>query len=474
MLLGDSSRTRVTFHRGDHLPITRPRQSRTVEYAAYRAKGPKVLITADWVLPISRPPIRNGAVIVRHGTITEVGTVEELGGLAPGTSRHDHPGCVIVPGLVNAHTHLSLTAVGGLLAPAPFEQWLPRLVTATKKWGVDDHAASASLGAHRCLQSGVTVVGDITYGPEAPSAALTAGLGGTFFWEILGVPSPALYAELEKREFPTEPEGACGPRMRCGLSPHSPYTSGPRLLAAMHEAAGELRCPFAIHAAESGAEVELLRSGTGPLAPVAERNADGFRAPGCSPITYLDDLGVLDGATIVHAGHAGPSDVVRLAATARGVVACPRSNEFLHNPVAPVSRMLRAGIPVGLGTDSAASNHDLDLMAEARALRSMDASIPASRLLEMVTTMGAIALGLEDRFGLLERGMRADLAVFRLGETSDPVGATIDRAGADTVEAVLSDGVWRILEGEATEDVRAVELAAQAARVRAEHALSLP
>lgn len=432
-----------------------------------------MLITADWVLPISRPPIRDGAVIVRHGTIVEVGTAEELGGLAPETSRHDHPGCVIVPGLVNAHTHLSLTAVGGLLAPAPFELWLPRLVAATKTWGVDDHAASASLGVHQCLQAGVTVVGDITYGPETPSAALTAGLGGTFFWEILGVPSPMLYAELEKREFPAEPDGGCGPRMRCGLSPHSPYTSGPRLLAAMHEASGELRCPFALHAAESGAEVELLRSGSGPLAPVAERNADGFEAPGCSPLAYLDNLGVLDGATIIHAGHAGPSDVVRLAATARGVVACPRSNEFLHNPVAPVSRMLRAGIPVGLGTDSAASNHDLDLMAEVRALRDMDPSIPAVRLLEMVTTMGAIALGLEDRFGLLERGMRADLAIFRVGETSDPIGAVVDRAGAENVEAVLSEGVWRVLDGQPSDDLRGVELAARAARVRAEHALQL-
>jgi cytosine/adenosine deaminase-related metal-dependent hydrolase len=317
----------------------------------------------------------------------------------------------------------------------------------------------------------VTAVGDITYGPEAPSAALTAGLGGTFFWEVLGVPAPALYAELEKMEFPTEPEGSCGPRMRCGLSPHSPYTSGPRLLAAMHEAAGELRCPFALHAAESGAEVALLQSGTGPLAPVAERNADGFAAPGCGPLAYLDQLGVLVGATVVHAGHAGPSDVARLTATARGVVACPRSNAFLSNPVAPVARMIRAGIPVGLGTDSAASNHDLDLMAEVRALRETDSSIPATRLLEMVTTMGAIALGLEDRFVMLERGMRADLAVFRLGETNDPIGAVVDRGGASTIEAVLSEGVWRILAGEPTEDLRQVELGASAARVKAEHAL---
>lgn len=431
-----------------------------------------MLITADWILPVSRPPIRDGAVLVEHGRITEVGTVEELAGLNPDSERKDLPGCIITPGLVNAHTHLSLTALGGLLPPAPFEQWLPRLVAAIKDWERDDHSASAALGAQRCLEAGVTVVGDIVQGPEAPSVAADAGLGGVFFWEVLGVTAPSLFARLEELEFPLpERGGSCGSRVKCGVSPHSPYTSGPDLLDAVHRASMEFGFPVAIHVAESSAEVQLMHDGTGPLADVAARTASTFEPPGCTPIAYLDRIEALDGITAIHAGHTAPADVPRLLATVRGVVACPRSNAFLNNPVAPVSRLLKAGVPVGLGTDSSASNVDLDLMEEVRTLHSRDVSIPAKKLLEMVTAMGAVALGLEDRFGILERGMQADLAAFRIPDSRDPESDFVRSAGAATVEAVLTGGRWRVLEGRTVDDGAAVEVAAQAARIRAEHAL---
>ena len=430
-----------------------------------------MLITADWVLPVSRPPIRNGAVLIERGVVREVGPARDLEGLDAEHERFDHPGCVLTPGLVNAHTHLSLTALGGLFEADDFAIWLGRLVEAVRAWDIGDHAASASLGAHRCLEAGVTVVGDIAYGPESPSAALVAGLGGAFFWEVLGIGAPALDAELEKLEFPVAERGACGSRMRCGLSPHSAYTSGPQLLRAVHEASLQWGVPFAMHVAESRVETDLLRDGSGPLLEVAERAAHGFRVPGVGPVAYLDRLGVLDGATVVHAGHISPTDIVRLASTARGVVTCPRSNAFLSNPVAPVARLLRAGIPVGIGTDSAASNHDLDLMEDVRALHALDPSIPPKTLVEMATAMGAIALGLEDRFGILEPGMQGDVAIFRIRETHDPEADFVRLAGAKTLEAVYTTGAWRIREGAHVEPIRNIEAAARATRVRTEHAI---
>jgi 5-methylthioadenosine/S-adenosylhomocysteine deaminase len=429
-----------------------------------------MLITADWVLPVSRPPIRNGAVLVRRGLVAEVGRAADLVGLDSDDVRH-FEGCVLTPGLVNAHTHLALTALRGLLGEGSFESWLPRLVTAVSGWERDDHAASASLGVVECLRSGITVVGDVTYGPEAPSAAADCGLGGTFYWEILGITAPRLFAELERMEFPGADRGTCGSRIRCGLSPHAPYTSEPRLIAAMHEAARDFDTPYAIHLAESAAEVEFVRAGTGPLADVASRMAPDFEAAGLSPVAYVDQLGALDGTTVVHACHVGPADIARLASTVRGVVTCPRSNRFLGNPVPPVTRLLRAGVPVGVGTDSLASNDDLDLMKDVRHLHAEFPSVPAPKLIEMVTAMGAIALGIEDRFGILETGMQADIALFGIGPTDDPETDFVRTAGAENLRAVMSAGTWRIIDGEHAIATESIELAAQASRIRARSAL---
>jgi cytosine/adenosine deaminase-related metal-dependent hydrolase len=431
-----------------------------------------MLLTADWVLPVSRGPIRDGGVIVEDDRIVEVASAEGLLG-HPLASEHRHfASCVLLPGLVNAHTHLSLTALEGLIEPSAFEDWLPRLVKALGTWDASDYAASARLGALRCVESGVTVVGDIVYGPEAPEAAEKYGLGGVFYWEVLGVTGAELYAELEREHFPKiGGRGACGPRLRCGISPHSPYTSGPTLLHAVHEAAMELRVPVAIHAAESTAETQLLHTGEGPLAGTAQRLAKGFEAPGVGAVAYLDRMGVLDGTTVIHLSQMQPSDVPRLAAASRGVVTCPRSNRYLGSDAPEIRRMLGAGIPVGVGTDSLASNTDLDLIAELRALQESDAQISPGKLIEMATAMGAIALGVEDRYGVLERGMQADIAAFRIPHTNDPESVLIETGGAATLEALMAGGAWRVKDGAALEDSAAVTSAAAASRDRAAEAL---
>lgn len=431
-----------------------------------------MLITADWVLPISRPPIRRGAVLVQGTSVVEVGRESDLRALAKDVEHVHFEGCTLLPGLVNAHTHLSLSALEGLLEPESFDLWLPKLVAAMKAWDADDFAASAALGANQSLESGVTVVGDIVYGPEAVAVASDAGLGGVFYWEVLGVEGPRLYAELERMEFPRGDHPACGRRTRCGLSPHSTYTAGPSLLRALHDLALELRLPVAVHVAESVVEAELLSEGTGPLAATAERLAKGFEVPHCGAVAYLDRLGVLDGTTAVHLGQTLPTDIPRLAATARGVVTCPRSNRFLSNRTPRIERMRLAGIPVGVGTDSAASNNDLDLLEEVRLLQSIDPNLTARDLLESVTASGAIAIGVEDRFGILERGMEADVAVFRTGATDSPEETLVRVGGRDTLEAVLTHGEWRVREGRLLADLAALEPAIARATLRAREAVA--
>lgn len=433
-----------------------------------------MLLSADWILPGLRRPIRDGAVLVRDGHVVDVGRRDELVRQAPDDERRHFDGCVLTPGLVNAHTHLSLSALHGLLAPSRFEEWLPRLGRAMSDWGVEDYAASAALGVRQALAAGTTVVGDIVYGPESAHAAAVAGVGGVFYWEVLGVGASELFAELERHGFPRPGDGECGARIRCGLSPHSTYTSGPALLRAAHEAAGDLGVPLAIHVAESAAEVEFTRTGGGPLSEMAARLAADFVPTGEAPVAYLDRLGVLDGVSAVHLCQLAPTDVARLASTVRGAISCPRSNRFLSNRVPPVGELVAAGVPVGLGTDSTASNTDLDLMAEVRALQASDPTLEPAQLVRMVTTDGAVALGCEDRFGMLEPGMEADVAVFRLGAVSSPESEFVARAGADTLDAVMTAGKWRVLDGRPVDEARAraVEQAAERSAEKARAALA--
>lgn len=430
-----------------------------------------MLLTADWVLPVDAAPIRHGAVVVHKGLIAAVGPAEALADA--GAPRQDFPGCVLLPGLVNAHTHLSLTALLGLVPPTTFAEWIARLVPMMRAMDDDDMAASATLGALRCLQAGVTCVGDICYGPEAPASAADLGLSGVFFWEVLGIQARKLEAALEAAEFPVDDPVACGGRTLCGISPHSAYTSGPRLLKAEAEYARSRGLPLAIHVAESYAETQLLRDGSGALAPVAGRLAEGFLPPNQSPVAYLADLGVLDDALAVHCVNLMPGDTHLLAARARGVAVCPRSNAYLGNGEPPLARLVQAKATIGVGTDSAASNEDLDLVAEARALREIAPTVSASRLLRMLTLEGATALGLDRHIGSLTIGKHADIVAMRVPSTEQPADALLEHGGIDAVEAVMTTGTWRLRDRRPTINTAPLLRAAERATRHAKRVLLL-
>lgn len=431
------------------------------------------LISADWVLPVAMPAIRDGAVLVEGDHIAAVGAREALDASAAIDVPREHfAGCTITPGLVNAHTHLTLTALSGVVAPAPFPEWLPRLVAALKPWEIADHEASGVIGAEESLASGVTVVGDIAYGAAEVASASRAGLGGVYYWELLGIAAEQVAEHLAYLRYPAAAD-VYGGRVACGLSPHSPYTSGPALLRAVHARALELGVPLALHVAESAAERQLLRDGTGPLCGVASRTAIGFEPPHTSTVAYLAGLGVLDGTTAVHCCHLDPADFALLADHARGVVTCPRSNRYLDNPPPRIAPLLEAGITVGIGTDSSASNHDLDLMAEVRALAAAEPGLSAETLLRIATAGGAEAIGVGDRFGALVPGMQADLAVFSASGTHDPLPCIVAEAGHATTRAVMSGGVWRVREGLLLERDECARVRAEDARRRAQEALAI-
>lgn len=430
-----------------------------------------MLVHADWVLPISSTPIRDGAVYVHGHHIRAVGTLADLQRDHPDESVTRHDGCVLLPGLVNAHTHLALTALHGIIPSLPFHEWLPLLVRAKRALTPDDLAASMVLGAHRAMASGTTVVGEIAYGPESPAIAADTGLGGTFYWEVLGVEPSGVPALLDELEYPREGVRHASGRQRHGISPHAPYTSGPDLLTALHERTSAEETGYAIHVAESPAETLLMRDGTGPLAAIAARTASRLHARDTSPVRYLAELGVLDGALAIHCAEVLPVDVPPLASRVAGVVLCPRSNAYVHTGPAPVDSLLRNDATLGLGTDSLASNTDLDLFEEARALCGLSSDLTPERVVRIMTAEGAKALGLADSFGTLEPEKQADLAIFRVDGGDDPYAALLSDAGRSTIVSVLAAGVWRVLSGSATFPSRFAENAVRNASVRASMAI---
>lgn len=427
-----------------------------------------MILTADWVLPVSAPPIRHGAIAVREGVIVEVGHAADVCARWLDDAVEDLEGCIIAPGLVNAHTHLALSVLGGLTTRGPLHPWLRPVARTILGLTHEEFGASSAAGALDCLLSGTTVVGDIVYGSETPSSVGGLGLAGVFFWELLGLDPEDVQDSLTRRGYAPNPTA----RVRPGLSPHAPYSSGPALLRHVRDLARKSGQPFAIHVGETEGETELLRSGDGPFRDQADRLARGFEVPGASPVAYLDGLGVLDDAICIHAVHVSAADAELLAHSARGVVLCPRSNAFLENGVPPVALLRRAGVRLALGTDSSASNDDLDLFAEARALASIDPAILPTELLEMMTRDGARLLGIDDSFGALEPGTQADLVAVCVSDdpAEDPVAAFLKAGGPETIAAVMCAGEWRVRDGRTKFDTSAIETAAATAR---DHARAL-
>jgi 5-methylthioadenosine/S-adenosylhomocysteine deaminase len=384
---------------------------------------------------MAAPPIRDGAVLVGpDGRIAALGTDAAV---PDGDAmRMDLPGAILLPGLVNTHTHLELTgfdrAPDDDPEPAwgdPFVDWIRTLIR--RKAGRDSAAylEAARQGLRDGFAAGVTSVADTGDSGAALLAMAEAGVGGVAFLEVFG-PDPAgadsAFAAWRER-FDGVAVRATG-RARIGVSPHAPYSVSGPLYARAAAFARERDLPMAVHVAESAAESALLAEGSGGFARMLASRGIPLPGPGTTPIAWLDQHGVLGRRTLcIHAIRVSDDDVGTLAARGAAVAHCPRSNAAHGHGEAPLRMLLDAGIRVGAGTDSVASAAPLDLLAEARAARGL-ANLRAEEALALVTTGAARAISLDREVGSLAPGLWADLAAFR------------DRPGMDPVEAVLASG----------------------------------
>jgi cytosine/adenosine deaminase-related metal-dependent hydrolase len=377
---------------------------------------------AQVVVPAGGPPIADGAVLTADAAIVEVGPFARLKGQAPVV---DHGEAILTPALINCHAHLELSHLAALGQGTPRQGdmagWIGDLLAARQQAPATDLAA-----ARRVLddfyRQGVGWVLDVGNQPE--SAAIGAGhaVQVRFFLEMLGLAERSAEHALARMD---QAQGDC--------TGHAPYTNHPRLLAAVKQRAGARNQLFSIHAAESAHEMLFLRDGTGPLRRLIEQRGfwDGsFVPPGCGAVAYLDRLGVIDDHTLcVHCVQVSDEEIDLLARRRATVCLCPGSNRHLGVGRAPAAKMAAAGIVIGLGTDSAASNPRLSLWEEMRLLRADHPGLSPESVFAMATRNGARILGLPAA-GELAAGRRAAvLAVAAPGITTDRAYDFLTTAG---------------------------------------------
>ncbi len=398
------------------------------------------LISAWYVFPVSSRPIVDGAVMVDRERIIAVGTATELGERYPAARRVELREALLLPAAINAHTHLELTALEGVIPEGlDMASWILALLRA--RGALDDAAlrASAEEGVRRSLASGVAAVGEICSAGQSVGPVVESGLRGVVYYELLnGDPAQAdeTLARGQARitrwraEYP-------GARVRFGLSLHAPYTvSRPLIERTVAWCRGE-DVPLCVHAAESPAETRWLLDRSGPIRDTLYagigRPADLEAAPGVSPMRYLRETGALDARTLLaHGVWVDADDLALVVESGAAVAHCPRSNTRLLNGRMPWADYRAAGVRLALGTDSLASSPSLSVWEEAAYAYILHAEAgerPApAELLRLATLGGADALGLADELGSLEVGKLAALAWAPLTGASLAETATPERA----------------------------------------------
>jgi aminodeoxyfutalosine deaminase len=385
---------------------------------------------ASWILPIAAPPIRDGWVAVENGRI--VATGKGSGALSLGN-------VAILPGLVNAHTHLELSYLRGEVpAAAAFVDWI-RNVMAARRQRPDANAPEivrAAVGAIAEMDTcGTAVVGDISNTLITLPLIDRSRLAAVVFYELIGFnpADPDAFVAEARRKIAALP---ANDRVRAALAAHAPYSVAPAVFRALQQVDGRPdAAPSSVHVAESADEVAFLETGGGPWRQILEQVGSWssvWTAPAASPVKYLDDIGFLTARLLaVHGVQMNGADLARLHARGTTLVACPRSNRYTGAGTPPIADFYASGVRVAVGTDSLASTPDLNLFAELAAMRALAPGVPAAALLESATRHGADALGFGQEYGTIEPGKRARLLAIDL--PADPVD----------VEEYLVSGVHR-------------------------------
>jgi cytosine/adenosine deaminase-related metal-dependent hydrolase len=419
------------------------------------------LYCARWVLPIASSLVEDGAVAVEGSLLVGVGTRADLAARFPEAEAQYFGEAVILPGFINTHSHLELTAMRGYLEEGDFSIWLKKLTIARlERLTPDDLYVSAAWGAVEAARAGVTCVGDASDAASSSMRALKGvGLRGIVYQESFG-PNPNDAREnFEKlREKVAELRTLETGLARVGVSPHAPYSvSAPQLELIARFAISE-KLPLMMHAAESEAEELFMLEGRGAFAENLARRGIDWRAPGISTIQYLARHGILRARPLLaHCIRVDAADIEIVKEAGASIAHCPKSNAKLGHGRAPFAAFIEKGTRIGFGSDSVGSNNTCDMIEEARfavltargtvGMRSVEQKLTAETALETLTLGGARALGLEAQTGSLIEGAQADIAIVALNgahqiPVHDPLAALIfSSSGHDVLLTMVAGNV---------------------------------
>jgi len=398
----------------------------------------KILVQGCSIVPVRGPVIDKGAIAIAGDRLAYVGPAEEL---PPGWEEGEiirAEGRVALPGLVNIHTHAAMTLFRGYADDLPLRQWLEE-----KIWPVEDRLQwddiywGTQLALAEMIRSGTTTFADMYFHMDAVARAVEeAGMRACLCQGLIAIGGAGNERLRTAESLVRDWHGAGDGRITTMLGPHAPYTCPPDYLAKVAEVAARLGVGLHIHLAETRQEVEEIRS-----------------VYGSPPVAHVARLGLFELPTLAaHCVHLTEEEIAILAEKKVAVAHCPESNLKLASGVAPIPALLRAGVTVGVGTDGAASNNNLDLLEEMRTAALLAKGISgdptvlkAEEALAMATINGARALGLEEEIGTLEAGKKADVVLLNIRQphlqpVNDLVAHVVFAARGGDVDTVIVNG----------------------------------
>lgn len=398
-------------------------------------------LLSSWILPINSPPLANACLAVENDRILAVVSKEEFESLPEKIRKErsrDLGESVIMPGLLNLHTHLDYSALKHFDNYSPFFAWIRGLIANSWQWTKEEWLHSALQGAEEVLLSGTSFIVDASYSGAAAHAVAVSGLRGIVGLEIFGIEEEGAgeaftdwlgkYERFLNESAPETKEAIKSGRLKVTIAPHTPYSVCPSLLRKAVSWSKDKNLPLLIHIAESEAECRWIAKSDSDLDSFLEEafrkkvpEKLSWKGKGLSPVKHLDSHDLLsENMLAAHLVQVDESDIAILAQKKVSAVHCPRSNSRLRNGISPMSKIIDAGIRMGFGTDSAASGDDLNVRQEARFAWDLhravhkDFNLQAERAIHYLTLGAACALNVENEIASLESGKKADFAVFSL------------------------------------------------------------